>query len=121
MGRPSAAGDLPARQGREGQGLPEGDADAEVDRRERAPARQHAMRRLLVLLLVLALPAPAALAAATTLPDVEDEVMCVTCGTALNISQAPSADREREFIKRRIAEGLDKKQIKQRLVAEYGP
>ncbi len=78
------------------------------------------MRLLLALLLVLALPA-SALAAKATLPDVEDEVMCVTCGTALNISQAPSADREREFIRRRIAEGLDKDQIKDRLVAEYGP
>jgi cytochrome c-type biogenesis protein CcmH/NrfF len=80
------------------------------------------MRALAVIALVLALPA-AALAATpkTTLPDVEDEVMCITCGTALNVSQAPSADRERAFIRRRIAEGLTKDQIKQRLVAEYGP
>jgi cytochrome c-type biogenesis protein CcmH len=80
------------------------------------------MRTLAAVLLALALPA-AALAAAprTTLPDVEDEVMCITCGTALNVSQAPSADRERAFIRRRIAEGLTKDQIKQRLVAEYGP
>ncbi len=81
------------------------------------------MRALLaVLLLALALPATALAATPrTTLPDVEDEVMCVTCGTALNISQAPSADRERAFIRRRIAEGLTKPQIKRRLVSEYGP
>ena len=69
-------------------------------------------------------PALASIAAATpqaTLPDVEDEVMCVACGTALNISQAPSADAEREFIRRRIAEGLTKDEIKDALVAEYGP
>lgn len=79
-------------------------------------------RALLALLLVLALPAGALAAPPrTTLPDVEDEVMCVTCGTALNISGAPSADRQREFIRRRIAEGLTKAQIKERLVAEYGP
>ena len=80
------------------------------------------MRLALALLLALLL-APAAPAAEprTTLPDVEDEVMCITCGTALNVSQAPSADRERAFIRRRIGEGLTKKQIKQRLVAEYGP
>jgi cytochrome c-type biogenesis protein CcmH len=78
--------------------------------------------RLLVVLLLLALPATALAATPkTTLPDVEDEVMCITCGTALNVSQAPSADRERAFIRRRIAEGLTKDQIKQRLVAEYGP
>jgi cytochrome c-type biogenesis protein CcmH len=79
------------------------------------------MRRLLVVLL-LAMPATALAATPrTTLPDVEDEVMCITCGTALNVSQAPSADRERAFIRRRIAEGLTKEQIKRRLVAEYGP
>jgi cytochrome c-type biogenesis protein CcmH len=78
--------------------------------------------KALVLALVLALPATALAATPrTTLPDVEDEVMCITCGTALNISQAPSADRERAFIRRRIAEGLTKDQIKRRLVAEYGP
>ena len=82
------------------------------------------MRRLLVLLvLALALvPASSAVAAQprASLPDIEDEVMCVECGTALNVSQAPSADRERAFIRRRIAEGKTKRQIKAALVAEYG-
>ena len=80
------------------------------------------MRTLLVLLLALLL-APAALAAEpkTTLPDVEDEVMCVECGTALNVSTSPVADREREFIRRRIAEGKSKPEIKAALVEEYGP
>ena len=80
------------------------------------------MRLAIGLLLALVL-APATLAAEprTTLPDVEDEVMCVECGTALNISTSPVADREREFIRRRIAEGKSKPQIKAALVAEYGP
>ena len=80
------------------------------------------MRLALGLLLALLL-APAALAAEpkTTLPDVEDEVMCVECGTALNISTSPVAEREREFIRRRIAEGKGKAEIKAALVAEYGP
>ena len=80
------------------------------------------MRTLLVLLLALLL-APAALAAEpkTTLPDVEDEVMCVECGTALNVSTSPVADREREFIRRRIADGMSKPEIKAALVEEYGP
>jgi cytochrome c-type biogenesis protein CcmH len=80
------------------------------------------VRPLLALLLVL-LAAPAALAAEprTTLPDVEDEVMCVECGTALNVSTSPVADREREFIRRRIAEGKSKPEIKAALVEEYGP
>ena len=79
------------------------------------------MRLALGLLLALLL-APAALAAEprTTLPDVEDEVMCVECGTALNVSTSPVADREREFIRRRIAEGRSKPEIKAALVDEYG-
>ncbi len=76
---------------------------------------------MLPLLLVLALAAPALAAEPkTTLPDVEDEVMCVECGTALNVSTSPVADREREFIRRRIAEGKGKAEIKAALVAEYG-
>ena len=80
------------------------------------------MRTLIALVLALLL-APAALAAEpkTTLPDVEDEVMCVECGTALNVSTSPVADREREFIRRRIAEGKSKPEIKAALVEEYGP
>jgi cytochrome c-type biogenesis protein CcmH len=79
------------------------------------------VRFALGLLLALLL-APAALAAEprTTLPDVEDEVMCVECGTALNVSTSPVADREREFIRRRIAEGKSKPEIKAALVDEYG-
>jgi cytochrome c-type biogenesis protein CcmH/NrfF len=67
--------------------------------------------------------APAAWAAAprTTLNDVEDEVMCVACNVPLNIAEAPQADRERAEIRRLIAQGLTKEQIKQRLKAIYGP
>jgi cytochrome c-type biogenesis protein CcmH len=56
----------------------------------------------------------------TTLPDVEDEVMCPVCGTALNLSGGPQADREREFIRRQIAAGKTKDEIKAALVAQYG-
>jgi cytochrome c-type biogenesis protein CcmH/NrfF len=76
---------------------------------------------LLAALALLLLPA-AALAAQprTTLPDVEDEVMCVECGTALNVSQAPVADQERGLIRRLIARGKTKEQIKAALVDSYG-
>ena len=59
------------------------------------------MRRFLMLLLaalVLLAPVTAASAAPkpkTTLADVEDEVMCVLCGTALNVADSAQADRER--------------------------
>ena len=80
------------------------------------------MRIALGLLLALALTAPALAAEPrTTLPDVEDEVMCVECGTALNVSTSPVADQERAFIRRRIAEGRSKAEIKAALVEEYGP
>ena len=47
--------------------------------------------------------------------------MCVECGTALNVSQSPVANQERELIRRLIARGLTKDEIKDRLVAEFGP
>ena len=80
------------------------------------------MKRALVIVVLLAFATPAQAAEPrTTLPDVEDEVMCVECGTALNVSTSPVADREREFIRRRIAEGKSKAEIKAALVDEYGP
>jgi len=77
------------------------------------------VRVLLALALLLLLTAAAE--PKTTLPDVEDEVMCVECRTALNISQAPVADQERAFIRDRLAEGMTKDEIKDALVEEYGP
>jgi cytochrome c-type biogenesis protein CcmH len=77
------------------------------------------MRVLLALVLVLGLAGAAE--PQTTLPDVEDEVMCVECRTALNVSQSPVADQERAFIREKIAEGLTKQEIKAALVDAYGP
>jgi cytochrome c-type biogenesis protein CcmH len=75
-----------------------------------------------IVLLATAAAAPAAAQEPrTSLPDVEDEVMCTICGTLLEESQSPQADRERALIRRLIAEGKDKDQIKDALVAEYGP
>lgn len=81
------------------------------------------MRRLVLVLAALALAVPATAVAAprASLPDVEDEVMCVECGTALNISQSAVADQERALIRREIARGQDKEQIKAALVDEFGP
>ena len=80
-------------------------------------------RALLTLALAAALLAPAGALAQTpktTLADVEDEVMCVLCGTALNISESAQADGERRFIKRQIAMGKTKDEVKEALVGEYG-
>jgi cytochrome c-type biogenesis protein CcmH len=67
--------------------------------------------------LLLVVPASAQRA---SLPDIEDEVMCVECGTVLSVSSAPVAQQERNFIRQQIALGKDKEQIKAALVAEYG-
>ena len=77
------------------------------------------MRLLVALVLIVGLTAAAE--PRTTLPDVEDEVMCVECRTMLNISTSPVADQERAFIRARIAEGMTKDEIKAALVDEYGP
>jgi cytochrome c-type biogenesis protein CcmH len=78
-------------------------------------------RHLVVcLLLALVLAAPAGAADRPTLARLEHEVMCPTCHTLLELSQAPIADRMRAFIRRRIAAGDSDGEIKQRLVAQFG-
>jgi cytochrome c-type biogenesis protein CcmH/NrfF len=81
------------------------------------------MPRLLPLLLValLALAGLTGAAPQTTLPDVEDEVMCTTCGVALNIAESPQADRQRAFIRTLVDRGMTKDEVKASLVDEYGP
>jgi cytochrome c-type biogenesis protein CcmH/NrfF len=46
--------------------------------------------------------------------------MCPVCGTLLELSDSPQAERERVFIRRLIAAGRDKQQIKDALVRQYG-
>ena len=79
---------------------------------------------LAVVLAALLLPVPAAAQGPepqTNLSDVEDEVICLVCGTTLELSEnAPQAERLREQIRGLIAEGLTKDEIKDELVAEYG-
>jgi cytochrome c-type biogenesis protein CcmH len=77
---------------------------------------------VLALLLLLAL-APGALAAQpkASFNDVEDEVMCDTCNVPLNIADSDRAEQERQIIRKLIAQGLTKDQIKDRLKAQYGP
>src|SRR5687768_16472459 len=84
------------------------------------------MRAVLAALLsaaALLAMAGAAVAASprTSLPDIEDEVLCPVCGTPLNQAQAPQAERERAMIRTLIAQGKTKPQINRRLVDEYGP
>jgi cytochrome c-type biogenesis protein CcmH len=65
-------------------------------------------------------PSAAMGVAQTNIADVEDEVMCPICGTLLELSESPQAQRQRVFVSRLIAAGKTKAEIKDELVAEYG-
>jgi cytochrome c-type biogenesis protein CcmH/NrfF len=81
------------------------------------------MRRAWIITLLLAtlVAATGAVEPRASLPDIEDEVMCVQCKTPLNLSTAAVAEREREFIRREIARGKTKDEIKAGLVERFGP
>ncbi len=79
--------------------------------------------RLIAMLLIAVTGFSGAASAAparTSLPEIEDEVMCPICGTLLSLSHAPAAERQRVYIRKLIAEGKTKDQIKDALVVEYG-
>jgi cytochrome c-type biogenesis protein CcmH len=91
-------------------------------RRYRLPGMKKHLAGLLAVCALLAVPTVAAVAAPrASLPDIEDEVMCPTCGVALNQAFSPQAERERAFIRAQIAKGRTKDQIKRALVSEFGP
>ena len=47
--------------------------------------------------------------------------MCPVCGVTLELAtESPQANQERDFIRKLIAQGLTKDEIKDRLVAEFG-
>lgn len=72
------------------------------------------------LALLLIAVAPASAAPQTSLADLEDEVMCPICGTLLELSSSPQAERQRVFITRLVDRGASKEEVKDALVAEYG-
>jgi cytochrome c-type biogenesis protein CcmH len=85
------------------------------------------VRRALALLgalTLLALPtaATAADCPQTTLSAIEREVMCPVCGTPLELAtEAPQANRERALIQRLVDSCRSEQEIKDILVAQYGP
>ena len=80
------------------------------------------MRRLAIILVTcLAAAAPAAASEQhPTLAELERELVCPTCKTTLQMSNAPVAERMRAFIRQRIAAGDTKSEIKDKLVAQFG-
>lgn len=76
----------------------------------------------LAALAALALLAPTASGAPqTSVTEIEGEVMCPICGTLLELSDSPQAQREKVYIAKLVAVGKSKAEIKDALVAQYGP
>ncbi len=53
--------------------------------------------------------------------DLEAELVCPVCETTLDQSDAPVAQRMKAFIREQIAAGDTEQEIKDALVAEFGP
>jgi cytochrome c-type biogenesis protein CcmH len=103
-------------------------ADRSTHRTTGRPSARRVLAALIVLIALsacaLAATPGASVAQAATprasLPEIEREVMCVTCKIPLNVAQSPQADRERAFIQSLIDEGRSEAQIKDALVGQYG-
>jgi cytochrome c-type biogenesis protein CcmH len=62
-----------------------------------------------------------AAAAPPNAADLEAELVCPVCETTLDQSNAPVAERMKTFIRARIAAGDSEREIKDALVAQFGP
>ncbi|MGH2728403.1 MAG: cytochrome c-type biogenesis protein [Actinomycetota bacterium] len=78
-------------------------------------------RALLVAVGALVLCAGASAAGPPNAADLEAELVCPVCETTLDQSTAPVAERMKTFIRLRIAAGDTEQEIKDALVAEFGP
>lgn len=70
--------------------------------------------------LVLAAPAAACTHPRTSLPFLEGQIMCPTCHTTLDQSDAPAAQRIKHYIAQRIDQCATSQQIESELVANFG-
>jgi cytochrome c-type biogenesis protein CcmH len=78
------------------------------------------MRVLVAIVAGLVLAAPAA-AACPSPAALEGQLICPTCKTTLDQSDAPAAQRMKAHIRQRAAECASEQQIKDELVAQFGP
>ena len=74
-----------------------------------------------LLALAVSTAAIASPARQTTVHDIEDEVMCPICGTLLELADSPQAKREKVYVAKLVAAGKTKAEVKDALVAQYGP
>ena len=81
------------------------------------------IRRLLLLLAVMLVLVPLASAAQPqfTMAEIESQLMCPTCQSRLDLSHSPAADRIRAFVEKKRLEGWTVQQVKDALVADFGP
>lgn len=78
-------------------------------------------RILVVVLVLLVLCGGASAVGAPNAADLEAELVCPVCETTLDQSTAPVAERMKTFLRIRIAAGDTEQEIKDALVAEFGP
>ena len=78
------------------------------------------IRALALCALVAALLAGIATAAPSP-ADLESQLVCPVCGTTLDQSDAPIAQRMKRYIRQRLAAGASEKEIKAELVDQFGP
>lgn len=92
----------------------------------RSPVGAAIVALLLAVLALTAIASPAVAAPPSAADrqaverEVESRLMCVTCNTPLEQSEATQANRERDEIERLAARGLSADQVVDRMVAIYG-
>jgi cytochrome c-type biogenesis protein CcmH len=84
------------------------------------------VRRVVVLALLLVgafavLTTPVGAEPRFGMDEIESELMCPTCQSRLDMSYSPAADRIRAFIEERRQAGWTKDEVKEALVADFGP
>ena len=81
------------------------------------------IRSLLLLLTVMLVLAPLASAAQPqfSMSENESQLMCPTSQSRLDLSHSPAADRIRAFVEKKRLEGWTSQQVKDALVADFGP
>ena len=79
------------------------------------------MRRLGLVAVAAGLALAATAAAAPNPADLEAELVCPTCDTTLDQSNAPVAQRMKQIIRLHIAAGWTEAEIKADLVDQFGP
>ena len=77
--------------------------------------------RAVVAVVVVVLAAASAARAAPNPSDLEAELVCPTCDTTLDQSNAPIAQRMKQLIRQHIAAGWTEERIKADLVDQFGP